>query len=77
MLTSTDIDECKNNNVECSDICTNTVASHFCSCKAGFIIGSDNRTCEGNYYFYILLCYSCPWLSVDIVMWSFYIDWDI
>ena len=44
-----DIDECEDGNGGCSDTCNNRVGSYFCSCPAGFDIGSDQRTCEGTY----------------------------
>ncbi len=40
-----DINECKTNNGNCSDICTNKVGSFECSCNEGFKLEADNKTC--------------------------------
>lgn len=40
-----DINECKTNNGNCSDICTNKIGSFDCSCNDGFKLEADNKTC--------------------------------
>ena len=42
-----DINECATNNGNCSQYCTNTAGSYLCTCVAGYILNSDNRTCIG------------------------------
>ena len=44
-----DIDECGVGTNNCTEICNNTDGGFFCSCKDGYQIASDNRTCEGTY----------------------------
>ena len=44
---STDIDECQMNNGNCSHFCTNTNGSFTCSCRIGFALSGDNKTCTG------------------------------
>ncbi len=41
-----DINECSTNNGGCSNNCTNTIGSYFCSCPLGFQLQSDQRTCK-------------------------------
>ena len=43
-----DINECDNNNGGCSQNCTNTNGSFFCSCDEGYQLKSDGLTCKGN-----------------------------
>ena len=43
-----DINECLLvNNGGCSQTCTNTNGSFVCSCQNGFVLDSDNLTCQG------------------------------
>ena len=42
-----DVNECINNNGGCSQNCTNTNGSFFCSCDKGYQLKSDGSTCEG------------------------------
>lgn len=41
-----DADECVLPGI-CSQGCTDTVGSFTCSCYAGYILGSDGKSCEG------------------------------
>ncbi|XP_068220454.1 LOW QUALITY PROTEIN: uncharacterized protein [Palaemon carinicauda] len=41
-----DVDECKNDNHGCSDICVNTHGNAHCSCPVGYTLGNDNKTCH-------------------------------
>ena len=45
----TDIDECLDNNGNCSHDCVNTEGSYHCECPAGYILQSNKRDCEGEY----------------------------
>ena len=46
-FSSTDINECNNNNGGCAQTCTNSDGSFQCSCNSGFRLNSDGRTCSG------------------------------
>ena len=43
-----DINECLINRGGCSDMCTNTWGSFKCTCRTGFTLNVDGRTCNGN-----------------------------
>lgn len=45
-----DIDECSSSERKCSQICNNTLGSHFCSCECGYRLQNDAATCEGSLY---------------------------
>ena len=47
ILCSLDIDECSTNKGNCSQLCTNTVGSYFCSCQSGYLLGANNQSCNG------------------------------
>ena len=56
MSKSTDVDECKNENGGCEHHCQNLPGDHQCFCSDGYTINTDNKTCEGKYYFsYVLI----------------------
>ena len=44
-----DADECSNNDHSCdvNAVCSNTVGSYACACKAGYT--GDGRTCNGTF----------------------------
>ena len=44
-----DVDECSTNDHSCgvNAVCTNTVGSYACACKAGYT--GDGRTCNGTF----------------------------
>ena len=43
-----DIDECVQGSDGCSQNCTNTIGSYFCTCMDGYELESDNHTCTGD-----------------------------
>ena len=45
----TDIDECATGNGGCYHNCENSVGSYSCSCRTGYTLGSDSRSCNGTY----------------------------
>ena len=42
-----DINECDVSNGDCSHNCTNTEGSFGCSCRVGYTLDSDGRSCSG------------------------------
>ena len=44
---SLDIDECRTNIGNCSQLCTNTDGSYFCSCQSGYLLEANNQSCNG------------------------------
>ena len=54
-----DVDECKptassQGNGGCEQICNNTVGSFYCSCKPGYYLNPDGKTCTGKFICLIL-----------------------
>ena len=46
-----DVDECQRaggNRSDCAQLCVNTVGSYTCSCKRGYELANDAKTCAGN-----------------------------
>ena len=46
-----EINECATLNGNCSQTCTNTNGSYYCSCNSGYILGGNNMTCNGELNF--------------------------
>ena len=44
-LLFSDIDECSSSNGGCAHNCHNSVGGHECSCRDGYALREDNRTC--------------------------------
>ena len=44
-----DIDECTENTDGCQHTCINTDGSFQCSCRDGFRLGNDGRSCVGKF----------------------------
>lgn len=47
MISLPDIDECRISNGSCDQICRNTVGSFECSCRKGYKLLTNERTCQG------------------------------
>jgi len=45
----TDINECDKKKT-CDQRCTNTEGSYYCSCKEGYSLMDDGKSCEGTYH---------------------------
>lgn len=41
-----DMNECEDNNGDCEHHCINEVGGYRCTCRTGFKLRGDNRTCE-------------------------------
>ena len=50
-----DINECTENSDGCAQICTNNAGSFICSCRSGYRLGSNGRSCNGKLYCNIVL----------------------
>ena len=44
-----DVNECLVNNGDCSQLCRNEEGGRRCECFAGYTLGTDGRTCVGEY----------------------------
>ncbi len=45
------VDECLDNNGDCTDVCVNTPYSHFCTCRQGhYLDPNDRHVCMGELY---------------------------
>lgn len=44
-----DVDECWENDVECSHFCHNYIGGYSCSCKPGYYLADDQHECRGTY----------------------------
>ena len=42
-----DINECDEENGNCSQFCNNTIGSYQCYCEDGYTLDSDEHTCNG------------------------------
>ena len=45
----TDIDECFEGISGCSQYCVNNVGSYYCTCDNGYLLNSDQHTCDGKF----------------------------
>ena len=50
-----DNNECIIGTSGCTQQCNNTVGSYTCSCRMGYTLDADNRTCNGEYKNYFTL----------------------
>ena len=46
-FTAIDVNECKKNNGGCNHFCHNFLGGFYCSCKIGYRLGNDMKTCIG------------------------------
>ena len=45
----TDVNECLDNNGNCSHDCVNTVGSYYCKCPAGYNLQPNKHECKGEF----------------------------
>ena len=45
-----DINECVRNTDGCDHNCSNTIGSYECSCRTGYSLAANRRSCEGMVY---------------------------
>ena len=65
------INECKKDNGNCSQICHDTETSYYCSCKRGFKLLIDSKTCEGNNSLGKELKINCEQRNAECILCSF------
>ncbi len=65
MFSVSDINECITLNGGCTGICHNADGSFSCSCNDGFTLGSDGKSCNGQFQ-YIWYCMNLIVCFVDI-----------
>ncbi|MCG8621971.1 MAG: hypothetical protein MJE68_08265 [Proteobacteria bacterium] len=46
-----DINECVRNTDGCDHNCVNTIGSYTCSCRTGYSLEANRRSCEGMVHF--------------------------
>ena len=59
-----EINECQIKTHQCRHICTNTVGSYTCKCRAGFTLDPDGRSCSCKHY-KIKLYYFLTWPFIN------------
>ncbi|XP_060596518.1 epidermal growth factor-like protein 7 [Ruditapes philippinarum] len=59
-MCDTDIDECRNTEHGCQQMCKNTAGSYMCACHTGFTLAEDGKTC--------VYCYPCQKEYTDMVL---------
>ena len=42
-----DVNECSTNNGGCDQICVNVDGGFYCECQTGFLLASNQQTCNG------------------------------
>lgn len=47
IIISADVNECDINNGNCQQMCKNLYGRHSCSCREGFVLDTNKRTCSG------------------------------
>ena len=67
-----DIDECDNENSNCSQFCNNTIGSYQCYCEDGYRLDSDEHTCNGNHITSSVHYFEVQIRSTVIVMYRHY-----
>ena len=64
-----DVNECGRDNGGCEQVCNDNKGQHECSCRYGFILDADMKTCNGKdfdcIYFICFLSSRCSW-ALDI-----------
>ena len=66
----TDIDECSDNNGGCSEQCVNTDESYHCTCKTGYKLKDDKKTCVGKFIILFLIAYGQKFKSTEENRWK-------
>lgn len=66
-INSTDVNECTATNNTCDHVCTNTEGSYICSCRPGYFLDSDGKSCRGKLTFLLLLAILATPSSVQVV----------
>ena len=49
ILVGTDVNECEESLADCDHLCHNSEGSYTCSCKEGYALDANERSCTGKY----------------------------
>ena len=52
-----DINECLVDNGGCDHTCQNYDGGRYCSCRSGYRLATDGKTCEGLYQIYLTILF--------------------
>ena len=69
MLKLADIDECLSS--PCGHTCTNNVGSFVCSCNDGYVLDSDQLSCNGTYAISFIFVINSPPLHLNLSVVSY------
>ena len=61
-----DANECATNNGGCSQSCTNTVGSYFCSCVAGYALNANRKSCDGKCVLMLNWLLNWHYFNIDV-----------
>ena len=68
-MLSSDINECASSSTNnCAQLCNNNAGSYTCSCRTGYALNRNGRTCDGNFIDLQLL------VNAVIILWFSFIQ---
>ena len=64
-MVTLDINECNNGENQCDQVCTNQKGSYSCSCKHGYLLHFDQRSCKGIIEYCCLSSFQLPKIQMS------------